>query len=321
MNAPISIRLGTRGSKLALTQSNGVKSRLEALGHEVTLQIIETQGDLHRDVAFENLGAAGVFVRSLEQALLRGEVDLAVHSYKDLPSDSPEGLVVAAIPERRDPADVLLVRADAVDDAADGPLPLRRGARVGTAAARRRALLRHVRPDLEVGMLRGNVPTRIRKLRDGEHHAIVLAAAGLDRLSHELVDARDGLRELRLDTELFVPAPSQGALALQVRRDDPAEAAVAALDDAAVRRCVQAERNLLERMDAGCHVPFGAWCRPADEAASHGGGLLHMDAIFGDPADPEGLRRASGEGTDPEELARRLAEELRRPQGKPQGGA
>ena len=118
------LRLGTRGSKLALTQSNWVKSQLEAHGHEVTLEIIQTQGDLHRDVAFENLGAAGVFVRSLEQALLRGEVDLAVHSYKDLPSDSPEGLVVAAIPERRDPADVLLVRQDALDESADGPLPL-----------------------------------------------------------------------------------------------------------------------------------------------------------------------------------------------------
>lgn len=302
------LRLGTRGSKLALTQSNWVKSQLEAEGHEVVVQIIQTQGDLNRDVAFENLGAAGVFVRSLEQALLRGEVDLAVHSYKDLPSDSPEGLVVAAIPERRDPADVLLVRADAVDEGEEGPLPLRKGARVGTAAARRRALLLDVRPDLQVGMLRGNVPTRIRKLQDGEHDAIVLAAAGLDRLAHELVDERGGLVELRLDTELFVPAPSQGALALQVRRDDPAEAAVGALDDVAVRRCVQAERRLLEKMNAGCHVPFGAWCRPVDGSESAG---LRMDAVFGKPSEARGLRRASGEGNDPDELAAELWEALR----------
>lgn len=301
------IVLGTRGSKLALTQSNWVKSCLESHGHEVTLQIIQTQGDLHRDVAFENLGAAGVFVRSLEQALLRGEVDLAVHSYKDLPSDSPAGLVVAAIPERRDPADVLLVHQDALDEGAEGPLPLRSGARVGTAAARRRALLLDVRPDLQVGMLRGNVPTRIRKLRDGKHDAIVLAAAGLDRLAHELSDVRSGLVELRLDTELFVPAPSQGALALQVRRDDPAEAAVGALDDAEVRRCVRAERSLLEKMDAGCHVPFGAWCRPD---GSDTNSCLRLDAIFGDPGDERGLRRASATGDDAEVLAQELRARL-----------
>ncbi|MDA8016812.1 MAG: hydroxymethylbilane synthase [Thermoanaerobaculia bacterium] len=298
------LRLGTRGSRLALAQSNGIKSRLEALGHEVVLQVIQTQGDLHRDVAFENLGAAGIFVRSLEQALVRGEVDLAVHSYKDLPSDSPSELTVAAVPERRDPADLLLVRADAVDRSAPGPLPLFRGARVGTAAARRRALLLDMRPDLEVGTLRGNVPTRLRKLQDGEHDAIVLAAAGIDRLAQDLDGERSGLLELRLDPERFVPAPSQGALALQVRRDDPAASAVAVLNDADVYRCVQAERLLLERMDAGCHVAFGAWCRSTEEG-------LRMNAIFGGREMQRGLRRASGLGCDPERLAREVWEQLK----------
>lgn len=299
--------LGTRGSQLALTQSNWVKSGLEALGHTVELRIIQTQGDLDRDSAFENLGAAGVFVRSLEQALLRGEVDLAVHSYKDLPSESPPDLMVAAVPERRDPADVLLSRAEVLDESAAGLLPLREGARVGTAAARRKALLRELRPDLRLGILRGNVPTRIRKLLDGEHDAIVLAAAGLDRLAGETADLRRELAEIRLDPEVFVPAPSQGALALQVRRGDPAEAAVGDLDDADVRRSVHAERRLLELMQGGCHVPFGAWCRPAAED-----GVLRMDAIFGDPDDPSApLRRARGRSADAESLAGELSERLR----------
>lgn len=309
------IRLGTRGSQLARAQSGMVGRRLEDAGHEVETIVVETTGDRDRDSAFSALGAPGVFVREIERALLEERIDLAVHSYKDLPSDSPEGLVIAAVPERRDPADVLVVRPDVVDRDAEGLLPLPRGARVGTGAARRQAILHDLRPDLEVGLLRGNVPTRLEKLRDGEHDAILLAAAGLQRLDDVTAEIRRELVEVRLDTAIFVPAPSQGALALQVHESDlDARRAVGALDDAVAHHSVRAERRLLKLVEGGCHIPFGAWCRadqddaslpsePGDEMP-----LLRMTGVFG----VEGtLRRAEHTGRDPMALADELARELK----------
>jgi hydroxymethylbilane synthase len=273
-----------------------VAARFEEAGTSAEIVVVETQGDRVQDRAFAEVGSPGVFVAEIEAALLDGRVDVAVHSYKDMPSESPPELVVAAVPERMDPADRLLAHPDKLDD--DGE-PVR-GARIGTASARRAALLRHARPDVEIGLLRGNLPTRVRKALDGTFDAIVLAAAGLDRIDRaaadkpELALSREGIVERRLDPEVFVPAPSQGALALQARRADEAtRRALAALDDEHVHAAVQVERALLARVEGGCQVPFGAWCRHLDD------GRLELRAVL----EREGTLFRAGEiGTEPRGL-------------------
>jgi hydroxymethylbilane synthase len=273
------LRIGTRGSALALAQSNDVAARLRALGHEPDLTIISTMGDRATDRSFAEVGSFGVFVRELESALIEGTIDAAVHSYKDLPSRMPLGLWIAAVPERADAADVLLVRRDAIGGERGG-LPLGTGARVGTSATRRRALLLDARPDLEIGLLRGNVPTRVRALVDGRFDAIVLAAAGLIRLAradgeHRLV-LDDGIATVRLDPAIFVPAPSQGAIAVQVREGDLAvRRAIAEVDDRACHRALQAERAALLLAEGGCTLPFGAWCAVSTD------GTLTLTAALG----------------------------------------
>jgi hydroxymethylbilane synthase len=260
------LRLGTRGSDLALTQSAGVARQLEAAGYPTRLEVIRTSGDRSQAPSFGTIGAQGVFVREIENALLAGEVDLAVHSFKDLPTLSPAELVIAAVPAREDPADVLLVREDLIDAADSGWLPLARGVRVGTSSVRRGAWLRHFRPDLAVVPLRGNVPTRVRKLREGQYDAIVLAAAGIARLEEggdALEGALEGLTTLRLDPRRFVPAPAQGALAVQCRTDRAdVLAALTGLDDPGSRAAVAIERQALARAEGGCNTAFGAYCVP-----------------------------------------------------------
>jgi hydroxymethylbilane synthase len=300
----VRLRLGTRGSALALAQSGAVARALEGLGAEVELVRIETAGDADQIRPFAQIGEPGVFVRALEHALCEERIDLAVHSYKDLPSSSPAELLVAAAPERADPRDRLLVRADAFDPAG-GALPLAPGARVGTSSARRAALLLDLRPDLATGLLRGNVDTRLAKVERGEFDAILLAAAGLDRLAAG-GGARPSpsLRALDLDPACFVPAPAQGALALQVRAADGAACAlVARLDHAPTRRAVRAERHLLALVEAGCQAPFGAFARPA----LAGGGLELFAVLERDGR----LLRARAAGDEPETLARAAFEALR----------
>jgi hydroxymethylbilane synthase len=289
------LRLGTRGSDLARTQSGTVAALLTRAGFDVELTIIRTSGDRNATAAFGSIGPQGVFVREIEQALVERRVELAVHSFKDLPTTSPPELVVAAVPARVDPADLLLVRRAALAGDESGWLPLAPRARIGTASARRRVWLHHFRPDAAVEPLRGNVPTRLNKLRDGAFDAIVLAAAGVARL-HDEARLEGGLDELvvvRLDPERFVPAPAQGALALQCRRDDETVlAALRTLDDAASHAAVRAERDALARAEGGCDVAFGAYCRPI------GGGheLLVMHERAGI------VRNASVRGADPSVL-------------------
>lgn len=303
------MRLGTRGSRLALTQSGWVADRLRAAGHEVEMVIIKTEGDQKQDRAFAQIGQPGVFVREIETALLDGRIDLAVHSYKDLPSAGPDGLTIAAVPERLDVADRLLVRAESLDAGRKAAsdiaslLPLKDGAVVGTASARRIALLQHFRPDLKTELLRGNLPRRVERLRDGDYDAILLAAAGLERMDRDGGLDMSGIEQIRLDPWHFVPAPSQGALALQTRVDDPAAAAALALDDADGHRAVRAERAVLSRVEGGCHVAFGAWCRSAGSDAE-----LDVVAVLGGP---RGMARAEGTGTDADGLADRLVTELK----------
>lgn len=293
------LRIGTRGSALALAQSGEVAARLRAHGHEAELVVVSTTGDRVTDRAFADVGAFGVFVRELEVALLDGTIDAAVHSYKDVPSRMPLGLVIAAVPERIDAADLLLVRRDALRPER-GALPVAVGASVGTSATRRRALLLDARPDLVPGLLRGNVPTRVRMLTDGKFDAIVLAAAGLARLAradgaHRFTPP-DDIVVVRLDPATFVPAPSQGAIAVQVRENDvAARAAVGALDEPACRRAVQAERAALHLADGGCTLPFGAWC---SVAAS---GVLTLTTALG--LEDGSVARCVADGTDPQAVA------------------
>jgi hydroxymethylbilane synthase len=272
------LRLGTRGSDLARTQSTTVADALRAAGHDVELTIIKTAGDRDQTRAFGSIGPQGVFVREIETALVEQRIELAVHSFKDLPTTSPEELVIGAVPARMDAADLLLVRTDKLAGIATDWLPLAAGARVGTASARRRVWLAHFRPDLAIEPLRGNVPTRIRRLRERQLDAIVLAAAGVERLRDDasLAGALEGITVLRLDPQRFVPAPAQGALAVQCRRDDAhVRAALAALDHASSRAAVDAERDALKRAEGGCDVAFGAYFVHGDRDAGRRPGAVH----------------------------------------------
>ncbi len=288
------LRVGTRGSALALSQAHEAASRLHALGADIELVVISTAGDRDADRPFAEIGPFGVFAREIESALLNHTIDVAVHSYKDLPSRGPEGLVVAAVPERADAADVLLVRRDRLTAPING-VPLAPGAVVGTSAVRRRVLLHEMRPDLATELLRGNVPTRVQAVADGTFDAIVLAAAGLARLAREEGDRKLTLPPdvdvVRLDPLRFVPAPSQGAIALQVRAGDPAEEIVARVDDASCRRTVATERAALFLAEGGCTLPFGAWCTAtADGRLSLVAALGTRDGV---------VVRSAAEGTDP----------------------
>ncbi|MBS3934198.1 MAG: hydroxymethylbilane synthase [Truepera sp.] len=247
------IRLATRGSELAIKQATWVKTRLEQLGEQVSLVLIETQGDREQQ-PFAAMAGSGFFTKAVQEALLEGRADLAVHSYKDLPSQQTPGLEVAAVPERADPREVLLIRPEYLAEE-HSPLPLKRGAVVGTSAIRRQAQLRVLRPDLVLKELRGNVLTRIQKLRDGHYHAIVLAAAGLQRLALEPPE----LALVVLAPEVLIPAPAQGALALEIRREDEALAALLTeLHDARGYPAIAAERGLMAAMQAGCQLALGA---------------------------------------------------------------
>ena len=294
------LRIGTRGSALALAQAGDVARRLEALGHATETIVISTAGDRMTDRAFADIGAFGIFVREIEAALIERRVDVAVHSYKDLPSGGPAALVVAAVPERVDAADVLLMQAGAVGDTS-APIPLRDGARVGTSAARRTAQLRAAHPGLEIVPLRGNVPTRVRSLVEGRYDAIVVAAAGLERLERAAGDGAEplvppGLVRRRLDPAHFVPAPAQGAIAVQVRADDsPVRDAVAAIDNAECARTLRAERSALALAEGGCTLPFGAWCRVGAR------GALCLTVALG--RSDGTIARAELTGDDPDALA------------------
>lgn len=294
----MNLRLGTRGSALALAQAHDAARRLTAAGATVEIVVLSTTGDRVTDREFSDVGAFGVFVREIEAALLDHRIDVAVHSYKDLPSRGPEGLVVAAVPDREDAADVLLVRRDRMAAPVNG-IPLAPGAVVGTSATRRRALLHEMRPDLGAGLLRGNVPTRVRALAAGTFDAIVLAAAGLARLAREDGDRRFALpadvEVVRLDPLRFVPAPSQGAVALQVRDGDAAAGVVARVDDPSCRRAVAAERAALFLAEGGCTLPFGAWC------TATGDGRLSLVAALG--TDDGTVARSVATGTDPAAVA------------------
>jgi hydroxymethylbilane synthase len=287
--------IGSRGSKLALWQSEWVKARLERLGAAVRIEVIKTSGDVMRDVPLATIGGQGAFTKELEVALLDRRVDIAVHSLKDLPTVTPEGLTIAATPEREDPRDALVLRAGA--DARDASIKnLPRGATVGTSSLRRIAQLRHLRPDIKIKDLRGNVDTRLRKLDAGEFDAVVLACAGLRRLGF-------GARiSAAIETGEMLPAVSQGALGIETRVDNEgAKALVSRLDDDTTRAAVVAERALLRSLGGGCQVPIAAHAKVSD-------GRLRLDGLVAAPDGSRVIRDAiEGEASDSAALGEALA--------------
>lgn len=251
------IRIGTRGSDLALRQTTMVAQLLNGLGHETTLVVIHTSGDAS-DRPFRELEGKAFFTKELDDALLERKVDLAIHSLKDLPTDDPPGLATSTVTRRADPRDVLLVQKGVAVRAASGVPALKPGARLGTSSTRRSAQFTSAFPKVAIADLRGNVPTRVKKLRDGQYDAIVLAAAGLERLGLDLKD----LDVFPLDPPEFLPAPGQGVLAARYRADDrELPEALRPLIDADAAECSRAERLVLAHLDGGCSLPLGALAR------------------------------------------------------------
>jgi hydroxymethylbilane synthase len=287
------LRIGSRGSQLALWQANHVAALLRERGHQVEIEIIKTTGDQVTDVALAQVGTKGMFTKEIEEALAAGGVDLAVHSLKDLPTEGPPGFEIAAITKREDPRDVLVSRNySRIED-------LPHGARVGTSSLRRQAQLKALRADLDIHPLRGNVDTRLRKLESGEYDAIILAAAGLTRL---------GLASMirqAIPAQTMCPAAGQGALGIEIRKGDLAiRQHVTFLDNSSARVTTSCERALLHELGGGCQVPIGAFAEIRSEC-------LHLQAVVARPDGSEVLRE-SRDGNDPQELGHEVGKSLLR---------
>lgn len=249
------IIIGSRGSDLALWQANHILRRVQKLGLSAELKIITTQGDAIQNLSFDKLEGKGFFTKEIEEALLKKEIDLAVHSHKDLPTTSPEGLKIAAVSEREDPAELILIRKESADNGLK--FGFKKNAIVGTSSARRKSQLLAFRKDITIQDLRGNVPTRIQKLRDKKYDAIMLAAAGVERLRIDLSE----FKVLRLDPKEFIPAPAQGVLGLQIREDDAElEQYIQKLNSEKVEDTISIERKVLNLFDGGCQLPLGVYC-------------------------------------------------------------
>ncbi|MBA5866149.1 MAG: hydroxymethylbilane synthase [Nitrospira sp. CR1.3] len=287
--------LGTRGSKLAVHQSEWVRARLKELAPQVTVTLrrIQTSGDKILDVPLAKIGGKGLFVKEIEEALLSGDIDLAVHSMKDVPTELQPGLALLCIPQREDPRDALISReARSFKD-------LPQGARIGTSSLRRQAQLLQARPDLVISMLRGNLDTRLRKLREGQYDAIVLAAAGLRRLGWE-----GEITEL-LNPDVSLPAIGQGALGIEGRADDMfVRSLLSGLEHAETRTTVSAERALLHRLQGGCQVPIAAH-------ATLAGSQMSLEGLVASVDGKEVIRETvQGAAEDHESLGVQLAERL-----------
>ena len=322
------LRIGSRGSQLALWQANHISALLRARGHEVEIEIIHTTGDKITEVALAKVGTKGMFTKEIEEALAAGRVDLAVHSLKDLPTELPRGFEIAAITEREDPRDAFCSQLYSNIE------NLPQGAHVGTSSLRRQAQLKAIRPDLDVHPLRGNVDTRLRKLEQGEYDAIILASAGLKRLG------KTELIKQIIPAEIMCPAAGQGALGIEIREGDAATRQhLAFLNDPAARAATACERALLNSLGGGCQVPIGAFAEirgPGTSskesmvevaqrfgAANQGtdgepafaaeGLILHLEAIVADP-DGSTLLRASRDGNldHPEALGNAVGKTLLR---------
>ncbi|MDA8417871.1 MAG: hydroxymethylbilane synthase [Desulfobacteraceae bacterium] len=288
------IKIGTRKSLLALAQSNGIKAQIEARYPDVTVELVKimTKGDKILDVPLAKVGGKGLFVKELEEAMLNREVDIAVHSMKDVPAELPDELHLALITKREDPRDAF------ISNKHKGLSELPPGAKVGTSSLRRRAQLARIRPDLTIEDLRGNLDTRLRKLDDGQYEAIILAAAGLNRLGLNRATAYFPATEM-------LPAVGQGAVGIEMRRDAAQLlAGLSFLDHWPTKVTVQAERAFLLRLEGGCQVPIAGFCTVAGEELTLTGLVASVDG-------KEVITKtASGPASQPEALGKRLAEEL-----------
>ena len=284
------IVIGSRGSQLALWQANHIAGELHKLGVETRLEIIKTTGDKIQDVPLSKVGGKGLFTKEIEEALLRGDIDLAVHSMKDMPAAVPDGLTIAAIPEREEVRDAICGSTLA---------KLKRGARIGTSSLRRAAQLHAMQKGYVIEPLRGNVDTRLRKLEEGQYDAIILAAAGLRRLGW-----KDRIRQL-IPISVMCPAVGQGALSIETRVDGGlAHQMAGKLDHRETRLAVTAERALLARLEGGCQVPIGAH-------ATVSGNEIHLEAIVASPNGEQSIRAAHA-GSDPHALGLQVADTLLR---------
>jgi hydroxymethylbilane synthase len=292
------LRIGSRGSQLALWQANHISALLRAREHEIEIEIIHTTGDKITDVPLAMVGTKGglgkgIFTKEIEEALAAGRVDLAVHSLKDLPTELPPGFEIAAITERQDPRDAFCSwHYSKIED-------LPRNGRVGTSSLRRQAQLKAIRPDLDIHPLRGNVDTRLRKLEQGEYDAIILASAGLNRLG------KTELIKQIIPVDIMCPAAGQGALGIEIREgDSAARHHLEFLNDTAARAATTCERALLNSLGGGCQVPIGAFAEVRD-------GKLHLEAIVADP-DGSKLLRESRDGSlnNPKQLGNAVGETL-----------
>ena len=285
------LRIGTRGSQLALWQANHIAGLLRERSHLVEIEIIKTTGDKITDVALAKVGTKGMFTKEIEDALTENRVDLAVHSLKDLPTQLSPEFEIAAIPERQDSRDVFCsVHFNSIDQ-----LPQK--ARIGTSSLRRQAQLKAIRPDLDIQPLRGNVDTRLRKLEENEYDAIILAAAGLNRLGKLTL-----VKEI-VSPEVMCPAAGQGALAIEIRSGDAATGGhLAFLDNLSARATTSCERALLSKLGGGCQVPIGAFAELRNQR-------IHLTAVV---AHPEGTKvlREFQEGFDPIQLGEAVGESL-----------
>ena len=284
------IRIGTRGSMLAKWQAEFVRKKiLEATGVDAEIVVIKTTGDKLQTASFAQIGGKGVFIKELEEALLSEEIDLAVHSVKDIPTEVPSRLCFPVICRREDIRDCLVAAKG------ESLFSLRKGARIGTSSLRRRSQVLHMRPDLDVRDLRGNVDTRLRKVESGEYDAILLAKAGLDRLGWN-----NRISEV-LSPEVCMPAVGQGALGVQGRlKDHDLAEALAPLDDFETRQSIVAERALLGALEGGCQVPLGAWARFER-------GELAIDAVV---CSPDGAQHVRQRATAPPDQARELGQRV-----------
>ena len=293
------ITIGSRGSDLALWQAYHIKSKLEDLGHEVEIKIIKTQGDIIQHLSFDKMEGKGFFTKELEKELLENTIDLAVHSFKDLETNFPEGLTIAAVTDRANPRDVLLIRKANVDTSQKWDL--KENALVGTSSARRKVQLMKHRPDVRIDDIRGNVPTRVNKLRDGMFDAIVLAKAGLDRLEHDVSD----LHVHVFDPKEFIPAPAQGALAMQIREDDVRMMEVMVkINREDIATTTSIERRVLNLFEGGCQMPLGAYCVPAAN------GTFELRAVMAETVKHSPVE-VTVTGTDPEKLAQEAVAQLK----------
>ena len=291
------IIIGSRGSDLALWQAHFVTDQLNALGHEVELKIIETKGDRVQDLSFDKIEGKGFFTKEIEEALLNQEIDLAVHSHKDLETTNPIGLIIGAVSYRENPTDQLLVRKESFD--ASKPLQVKKNAIIGTSSARRKSQVIRMREDIQLKDLRGNVPTRVDKLRQCHYDAIILATAGLKRLNLDLSE----FETIELDIRNFVPAPAQGVLGLQIRESDKALGELLQeINNFEVAEAIRIERDVLRLMQGGCQLPLGVYAEKIEDQWN-----IHVS--YASDKD-EAAQISVYESASPEGMARLIVEDL-----------